>query len=104
MSRFFLKSWLPGFGRMRVRIFPPSLKVLWAAALFVGTTAFAQSQTLGTAKPSHAPRNLPLTKFYEMPNPLPVGKPGELIRFEPFDDYLLPNEISAFRILYHSRF
>ena len=104
MSRFFLKSWLPGFGRMRVRIFPPSLKVLWAAALFVGTTAFAQSQTPGTAKPSHAPRNLPLTKFYEMPNPLPVGKPGELIRFEPFDDYLLPNEISAFRILYHSRF
>src|SRR5258708_23572948 len=51
----------------------------------------------------HAPRTLPLTKFYDTPNPLPVGKPGDLIRSEPFGEYDLPYEISAVRILYHSR-
>jgi pimeloyl-ACP methyl ester carboxylesterase len=93
----------PGFGRLRMRIFSQVLKVLWAAALFSGATAFAQSQGPAQAKPSHAPRTLPLTKFYDTPNPLPVGKPGELIRSEPFGEYELPYEISAVRILYHSR-
>ncbi len=86
-----------------MRTFPPVLKVLWAAALFAGATAFEQSQAPALAKPSHARRTLPLTKFYDTPNPLPVGKPGELIRSEPFDEYDLPYEISAVRILYHSR-
>jgi len=86
-----------------MRIFPPVLKVLWAAALFAGATAFAQSQAPAPAKPSHAPRTLPLTKFYDTSNPLPVGKPGELIRSEPFGEYDLPYKISAVRILYHSR-
>ncbi|HVS86963.1 MAG TPA: lipase family protein [Candidatus Acidoferrum sp.] len=86
-----------------MRIFPPVLKVLWAAALFAGATAFAQSHAPAVAKPSHAPRTLPLTKFYDAPNPLPVGKPGELIRSEPFGEYDLPYKISAVRILYHSR-
>jgi Secretory lipase len=49
------------------------------------------------------PRTLPLTRFYDTPQPLPVGKPGTLIRSEPFDTYELPFEISALRILYHSR-
>jgi alpha-beta hydrolase superfamily lysophospholipase len=102
-SGFFLKSWLPGFARVRMRIFPPFLKALWAAALFAGATAFAQSQAPAPAKPSHAPHTLPLTKFYDTPNPLPIGKPGELIRSEPFGEYDLPYEISAVRILYHSR-
>jgi pimeloyl-ACP methyl ester carboxylesterase len=82
-------------------ISPASLRVLWAAVLFAGATAFAQSQAPTPAK--HAPRTLPLTKFYDTPNPLPAGKPGELIRSEPFDGYDLPDEISAVRILYHSR-
>jgi hypothetical protein len=86
-----------------MKIFPPVLKVLWATALFASAAAFDQSQVPTPAKPSHALRGLPLTKFYETPNPLPVGKPGELIRFEPFDGYDLPYQISAFRILYHSR-
>jgi hypothetical protein len=86
-----------------MRIFPSVLKVLWAVALFAGATAFAQSQAPAAAKRSHAPRTLPLTKFYDTPNPLPVGKPGELIRFEPFGEYDLPYDISAVRILYHSR-
>ena len=46
---------------------------------------------------------LPLTKFYDTPNPLPEGKPGELIRSQPFDEYELPLSVSAVRILYHSR-
>ena len=46
---------------------------------------------------------LPLTKFYDTPNPLPAGRGGELIRSERFDDYDLPDEVSAVRILYHSR-
>jgi alpha-beta hydrolase superfamily lysophospholipase len=86
-----------------MRISPAFLKVLWAAALFAGATAFAQSQAPASAKPAHAPRTLPLTKFYDTPNPLPAGKPGELIRSEPFSEYDLPYDISAVRILYHSR-
>ena len=79
------------------------LKVLCAAALFAGATVFAHSQAPAPVKPSYAPRTFPLTKFYDTPNPLPAGKPGELIRSEPFDQYDLPYEISAVRILYHSR-
>ena len=81
---------------------PGSRKVLWAAVLFAGATVFAQSPATVPAKPWHPPRTLPLTKFYDTPNPLPAGKPGELIRSEPFDEYDLPYEISAVRILYHS--
>jgi hypothetical protein len=44
-----------------------------------------------------------LTSFYDTPHPLPPGKPGELIRSEPIDQYNLPYELSALRILYHSR-
>ena len=86
-----------------MRIFPPVLKVLWATALFASATAFAQSQAPAPAKPPHAPPTFPVTKFYDTPNPLPAGKPGELIRSEPFGEYDLPYEISAVRILYHSR-
>ena len=86
-------------------ISPASFRVLWAAVLFAGAgaTVFAQSQAPAPANPRHTPRTFPLTKFYDTPNPLPAGKPGELIRSEPFDGYDLPYEISAVRILYHSR-
>jgi pimeloyl-ACP methyl ester carboxylesterase len=50
-------------------------------------------------KPS---RSFPLTKFYGAPQPLPRGKPGELIRSEPFDQYDLPFVVTV-RILYHSQ-
>jgi len=46
---------------------------------------------------------LPLTKFYNTPDPLPAGKPGDLIRSQEFDQYELPFSVSATRILYHSR-
>jgi len=47
--------------------------------------------------------NFPLDKFYDVSNPLPRGKPGNLIRSEEFDEYALPSEVLAVRILYHSR-
>ncbi len=51
----------------------------------------------------HRVRTLPLTKFYDTPNPLQSGNPGDLIRSKPFDEYELPLSVSAVRILYHSR-
>jgi pimeloyl-ACP methyl ester carboxylesterase len=65
---------------------------------------FAQSPVpLPSSKIYHAPRTLPLTKFYDTPNPLPAGNPGELVRSELIDEYHLSYELSAVRILYHSR-
>jgi fermentation-respiration switch protein FrsA (DUF1100 family) len=65
--------------------------------------AFAQNPTAARATVSELRRTLPLTDFYDTRKPLPAGKPGELIRSEPFDDYALPPEVSAVRILYYSR-
>jgi hypothetical protein len=74
-----------------------------AAILFVVNPAFAQAPATAPARPSQTLHTLPLTRFYDTPHPLPAGKPGELIRSEPFDEYELPPEVSAVRILYHSR-
>jgi len=46
---------------------------------------------------------LPLTAFYDPPQPLAEARPGTLIRAEPFDGYTLPKGAHAVRILYHSR-
>src|ERR1035437_6717743 len=54
-----------------------------AATLVAAGMAFAQVQTAAPGKR----RALPLTKFYDTPHPLPAGKPGELIRSEPFEEY-----------------
>jgi pimeloyl-ACP methyl ester carboxylesterase len=87
-----------------MKVSPPFLKVLWAAALFPCSSLYAHVQA---PKPPtqafHAPRRLPLGKFYETPEPLPAGKPGELIRAEQAYDYHLSYEASTFRVLYHSR-
>jgi alpha-beta hydrolase superfamily lysophospholipase len=66
-------------------------------------TKSAQSQTEPQADRSEFRRFLPLTSFYSTPSPLPAGRPGQLIRSEEFDEYQLPEGVSAFRILYHSR-
>lgn len=74
--------------------------------LSVGLTGVQQSshaQPVTSSKRFHPPSTLPLTSFYDTPHPLPVGKPGELIRSEPINQYSLPYELSAWRILYHSR-
>jgi hypothetical protein len=68
-----------------------------------GTREFAQVQTATPAKGFRPSLTLPLTRFYDPPHPLPPGKPGELIRSEPTNQYNLPFELSALRILYHSR-
>jgi hypothetical protein len=83
---------------------PPTLRAtlsvgLTAATLLAAGTAFARGQTAAPGKR----RALPLTKFYDTPHPLPAGKPGELIRSEPFEEYEIPLSVSAVRILYHSR-
>jgi hypothetical protein len=68
-----------------------------------GNPEFAQAQIATSAKGFRSPPTLPLTSFYDTPHPLPPGKPGELIRSEPIDQYNLPFELSALRILYHSQ-
>ena len=80
----------------------PYLKILVTAFLFATSAAFAPTQVLNP-KTSQTPRRLPVTKFYDTPDSLPSGQPGEFIRSEPFYEYLLPYTISAVRILYHSR-
>jgi hypothetical protein len=80
----------------------PFLKLLATALLLATSAAFTSSQVLNP-KTSQTPRRLPLTKFYDTPESFPSGQPGELIRSEPFYEYLLPYTISAVRILYHSR-
>jgi pimeloyl-ACP methyl ester carboxylesterase len=63
----------------------------------------AQAQTATPSKGFRPPPTLPLTSFYDTPHPLPPGKAGELIRSERINQYGLPFELSAWRILYHSR-
>ncbi len=64
--------------------------------------AHAQSIQLTPAQRAIAHGELPLTSFYDTATPLPPGKPGDVIRSQPFDDYDLPDGVSAVRILYHS--
>jgi hypothetical protein len=74
-----------------------------AAILLAAGTPLAKAQATAPKKRSAALRNLPITKFYDTPDPLPAGKPGELIRSQPFEQYELPISVAAIRILYHSR-
>ena len=62
----------------------------------------APAQTKPAMTRSEFVRPLPLTKFYDTPDPLPPGKPGDLIRSAQFDEYDLPAEVNALRIVYHS--
>jgi alpha-beta hydrolase superfamily lysophospholipase len=86
-----------------MRFSPQVLSVLSAVASFcsAGIPAAGQAPPV-IRKITPAPRTLPLTEFYDTPDPLPLGKPGELIRFEPFDEYHLSSDFTVFRILYHS--
>jgi hypothetical protein len=47
-------------------------------------------------------RTFPITKFYDTPNPLPTGQPGDRIRKEEFEEYDLSPRVVSVRILYHS--
>ena len=98
----------------RPRLFRPSsrnARIFFTAVTAVslilaglpGNSEFAQAQTATPTKGFRPPHKLPLTRFYDAPHPLPPGKPGELIRSQPTGEYDLPFELSALRILYHSR-
>jgi hypothetical protein len=72
-----------------------------SAMLVAGVAERSEFQT--AAERSEFRRFLPLTSFYSTPRPLPAGRPGELMRSQEFDESQLPEGVSAFRILYHSR-
>ena len=108
----YIRTWMktfsprlpPKLGLCGTGILLGALRVIWTAILFMCVAAAAQNQVPPTSpKHYHAPRTLPLSKFYETPEPLPAGKPGELIRVEQAYEYHLSYEASTFRILYHSR-
>lgn len=42
-----------------------------------------------------------VTPFYTPPDPLPPGKPGEIIRTEPIETH--SPDLYAWRVMYHSR-
>jgi hypothetical protein len=72
------------------------------AALAGTESAFARRQTVVPAPETVMHGELPLTKFYDTPVPIPAGKPGELVRSQPFYEYHLAEGVSTVRILYHS--
>jgi hypothetical protein len=74
-----------------------------AAILLAPGKTFAQAQTPALGNHSQILRTVPLTNFYDTAHPLPAGKPAQLIRSEASEEYALPPEVSAVRILYHSR-
>jgi len=88
---------LPSAGVRKKR----TIRLLFLLAL----TALFGSSTTGHAQSSRKSqvRTLRITRFYDAPQPLPAGNPGDLIRSEPFDDYDLPLSVKVVRILYHSR-
>jgi len=94
---------LPSYSLVRLRAFVGTfvvIIVLCLLGLCPPEEAMAQA---GQISKRSIPRNFPLTKFYDMADPLPPGKPGELIRSVQFDAYDLPLHVSAVRFLYHSR-
>lgn len=79
------------------------------AFLAVSLTPFLHPQAARPQARNESPQEvrrslhtLPITKFYDTTN-LAAGKPGELIRSRQFDEYYLPEDVIAVRILYHSR-
>jgi pimeloyl-ACP methyl ester carboxylesterase len=75
---------------------------VFVLALLIGQSAPAQVKGERADNPDSRHR-LPVTKFYDTPNPLTAKNPGDLIGSEVFDEYILPEGVQAVRILYHSR-
>jgi Secretory lipase len=87
---------------LTVRTFLAAFTGCCLLALFSTARTYSQAKTEGEGIAKVRGR-FPLQKFYDTPNPLPSGKPGELIRSQEFDQYDLPLHALAVRILYHSR-
>ena len=69
----------------------------------IAVNVYAQVQAPAPVRRSEMVRDLPITKFYNTPDPFPTGKPGALIRSQEIEQYDIPYSVSAVRILYHSR-
>jgi pimeloyl-ACP methyl ester carboxylesterase len=88
----------------RARFFAPFISFLGILAGIALLPPLVKSQAPPPPiKISPETLSLPLTPFYDTSDPLPAGKPGQLIRSVPSYDYRLSFQISARRILYHSR-
>ena len=74
-----------------------------AATAAITANVYAQVQAPAPIRRSEIVRDLPITKFYNVPDPFPAGKPGALVRSEEIEQYDIPYSVSAVRILYHSR-
>ncbi|SPE44214.1 conserved hypothetical protein [Candidatus Sulfotelmatobacter sp. SbA7] len=92
-----------GLGHVLTMFFVTTAIYLLPVMPLAAARTLPSSQTAVYSQLGGPRRRLPLTKFYDAPKPLPAGKPGELIRSEPADEYYLSGDFSAFRILYHSR-
>jgi pimeloyl-ACP methyl ester carboxylesterase len=97
---------MKNFGLLRLiqRNIPTLLAAAAVCLTVAGTfrnSGIAQAQT--TQKKLRPSLTLPLTSFYDTAHPLPAGQPGALIRAEATNQYELPYQLSAIRILYHSR-
>jgi hypothetical protein len=89
-------------GREHSRLVGCGPVLLLLALLSLGQET-RQSQSPTPLRRSDILRKFSLTKFYDTPVPLPPGKPGELIRSEAFDRYVVSSGVEAVRILYYSR-
>jgi pimeloyl-ACP methyl ester carboxylesterase len=71
---------------------------------FIDQARHAGAQLLLVSPPRR--RRLPtMERFYEPPDPLPAGRPGDVIRAEPMDAFLAPRirlRARAWRVLYRS--
>ena len=81
--------------------------VVVAGGLFTALPAIKaygrpQAVKLSPAQRARAHGELPLTVFYDTSAPLSPGKPGDLIRWQPADEYDVPEGVSAVRIVYRS--
>ena len=90
----------------RVRRGIPHLATLAFSVMLggvIGSPGISDAQTAVPRKRLRPSPTLALTSFYDAPNPLASGAPGTLIRSETTNQYELPYELTALRILYHSR-
>jgi pimeloyl-ACP methyl ester carboxylesterase len=76
---------------------------LLAIVALLACAKSSRAQRVNNAKHGHPSNSLSITEFYDVARPLAPGRAGELIRSERSNQYSLPYELSALRILYHSR-
>src|SRR5580700_5318626 len=99
----FPESLCEGFRRIPSVLLAASAVCVLTVTPLAVVSVSAQSQPAISARRSDPLRTLRLSKFYDTPNPLPSGKPGDLTRSEASNEYYLSADFSAVRILYHSR-